>query len=244
MYVFANHSLQSHFNIFQNKKFLVVRLWIAFIYVMQVKLMALKIMADNEAQQPNAINALKYAIDHGAKISSNSYGVLGKEKCQSYLATIDDILSYHPDHLFVSAAGNENNNNDDVVACPCDANAANAMCVAASTREKKKYLYSNYGSKGVDVFAPGENIASLWTNQTYRNSSGTSMATPFVSGLAALILSIKSDLSGVNVKELITSNVQSMSSRQVSSGGLIDIAKTLKHLSMYAVITFWCYMLD
>ena len=207
--------------------------------------MALKIMDESRlTTATNTIRALEYAIKHGAKISSNSYGVLGKEKCQNYLTTIDDILSNHPDHLFVSAAGNENNNNDDVVACPCDANAANAMCVAASTREKKKYFYSNYGSKGVDVFAPGENIASLWTNQTYRNSSGTSMATPFVSGLAALILSIKSDLSGVNVKELITSNVQSMSSRQVSSGGLIDIAKTLKHLSMYAVITFWCYMLD
>ena len=207
--------------------------------------MALKIMnADGHAQPLNSIRALEYAIKHGAKISSNSYGVLGKGKCQDYLATLDDVLSKNPDHIFVAAAGNEANNNDDVVACPCDANAANAMCVAASTPEKKKYFYSNYGSKGVDVFAPGENIASLWKNQEYRNSSGTSMATPFVSGLAALILSIKNNLSGANVKELITANVKSMSSLHVSSDGLIDIGKTLKHLSMYAVITFWCHMLD
>ncbi len=75
------------------------------------------------------------------------------------------------------------------------------------------------------------------------------MATPFVSGLAALILSIKKGLSGKEVKDLITANVQEMSGYTglyVSSGGLIDIAKTIKHLSMYAVITFCanCYNQD
>ena len=152
------------------------------------------------------------------------------------------VLSKADSHLFVAAAGNEANNNDDALACPCDANVANAICVAASTREKKMWKDSNYGPKDVDVFAPGEDIASLWkihgkAEHEYRTSSGTSMATPFVSGLAGLILSIKNELSGGEVKKLITENVQSMSSQFVSSGGLIDIAKTLKILSMYAVIT-------
>ena len=205
--------------------------------------MALKIMDESGlAQQKNSIRALEYAIKHGAKISSNSYGVVGKEKCQDYLSTLGDVLSKTPEHLFVTAAGNEANNNDDAVACPCDANVENSICVAASTREKKMWKDSNYGPTSVDVFAPGKDIASLWkihgkAEHEYHSSSGTSMATPFVSGLAGLILSIKNELSGGEVKKLITENVQSMSSQFVSSGGLIDIANTLKILSMYAVIT-------
>ena len=212
--------------------------------------MALKIMDESRlANSTKSIQALEYAIKHGAKISSNSYGGIGVGKCQHYLALLKDVLSKSPEHLFVAAAGNDDNNNDDVPACPCNADVTNVICVAASTKEKEKWKLSNFGPKTVDVFAPGEDIASLWkihgkAEHEYRTSSGTSMATPFVSGLAGLILSIKNVLSGGEVKKLITENVQSMSSRQVSSGGLIDIAKTLKHLSMYAVITFWCYMLD
>ena len=205
--------------------------------------MALKIMDESGlAQQNNSIRALEYAIKHGAEISSNSYGVVGKEICQDYLNELEKVLSKAPDHLFVAAAGNEANNNDDAIACPCDANVSNAICVAASTRNRKMWKDSNFGPKDVDVFAPGEDIASLWkihgkAEHEYRTSSGTSMATPFVSGLAGLILSIKNVLSGGEVKKLITENVQSMSSQFVNSGGLIDIAKTLKPLSMYAVNT-------
>ena len=202
--------------------------------------MALKIMDESGlAQQNNSIRALEYAIKHGAEISSNSYGVVGKGKCLDYLSTLNDVLSKAPDHLFVAAAGNEANNNDDAIACPCDANVPNAICVAASTRNRKMWKDSNFGPKDVDVFAPGEDIASLWkihgkAEHEYRTSSGTSMATPFVSGLAGLILSIKNVLSGGEVKKLITENVQSMSSQFVNSGGLIDITKTLKPLSMYS----------
>ena len=212
--------------------------------------MALKIMDESGlAQQKNSIRALEYAIKHGAKISSNSYGGHGVTLCEPYLNELENVLSNAPDHLFVAAAGNEANNNDDVPACPCNANVPNAICVASSTKNKKMSKYSNFGHKDVHVFAPGEDIASLWkihgqAEHQYAWSNGTSMASPFVSGLAALILSIKNGLSGDEVKELITENVQSMSSQYVSSGGLIDIAKTLKTLSMYAVITLWCFMLD
>ena len=67
------------------------------------------------------------------------------------------------------------------------------------------------------------------------------MATPFVSGLAALIASIKNGLSGEEMKEIIMVNAQEMNGytgQYVSSGGLIDIAKTLEKLSMYGIITF------
>ena len=213
--------------------------------------MALKIMNETRvASLSNSIRAVTYAIKHGAKISSNSYGGVGLGKCQHYLPILKDVLSHAPEHLFVAAAGNVANNNDDVPACPCNVDVPNAICVAASTKEQKRWKFSNFGPETVDVFAPGENIASLWkihgqAEHLYAWANGTSMATPFVSGLAALILSINKGLSGKEVKELIKANVQKGMSgytgQYVSSGGLIDIAKTIKHLSMYTVITLWCY---
>ena len=205
--------------------------------MIQVKLMALKIMDESRlANIDNSIKALEYAIKHGAKISSNSYGGHGNVLCQHYLATLKDILFNAPNHLFVGAAGNVAGNNDDIISCPCNANIQNTICVAATTKEKNMWKYSNYGPKDVHVFAPGEEIFSLWkihgqAEHEYAWANGTSMATPFVSGLAALIISLKNEISGANVKELIMNNVQELSDFQkgfVSSGGLIDVAKTLK----------------
>ena len=209
--------------------------------------MALKIMDESRlANSTKSIQALEYAIKHGAKISSNSYGGIGIGKCEHYLSLLKDGLSKSPEHLFVAAAGNDDNNNDDVPACPCNADVTNVICVAASTKEKEKWKLSNFGHKTVDVFAPGEDIASLWkihgqAEHEYARATGTSMATPFVSGLAALIASIKNGLSGEEMKEIIMVNAQEMNGytgQYVSSGGLIDIAKTLEKLSMYGIITF------
>ena len=198
--------------------------------------MALKIMDESRlANIDNSIKALEYAIKHGAQISSNSYGGQGNVLCQHYLETLKDVLSNAPNHLFVAAAGNVGGNNDDIGSCPCNTNVPNAICVAATTKEKNMWKYSNYGPKDVHVFAPGEEIFSLWkihgqAEHEYAWADGTSMATPFVSGLAALILSLKNEISGANVKELIMNNVQELSDFQkgfVNSGGLIDVAKTL-----------------
>ena len=85
--------------------------------------MALKIMDESRlTTATNSIRALEYAIKHGAKISSNSYGGHGVTLCEPYLNELENVLSNAPDHLFVAAAGNEANNNDDVPACPCNAN--------------------------------------------------------------------------------------------------------------------------
>ena len=58
---------------------------------------------------------MEYAIKHGAQISSNSYGGQGNVLCQHYLATLKDVLSNAPNHLFVAAAGNVAGNNDEIV---------------------------------------------------------------------------------------------------------------------------------
>ena len=177
--------------------------------------MALKIMDETGKVKKNehATEALKYALDHGAIISSHSYGMecywynVEREHhiCTPHFEKFKDLLLKNPNHVFVAAAGNIRNMNDDVSALPCNVNASNVLCVAASNKENKVWRASNYGRKTVHLFAPGENIESLSVSahkhakgieHSYESLNGTSMAAPHVTGLAALILSINKELTG------------------------------------------------
>lgn len=142
--------------------------------------------------------AIRYAADNGAKIASNSWGC----NCQSTL--IDDAISYaeSKNMLVVAAAGNDGNDALDY----SPAGAEQAVTVGASDTTDTLASFSNRGAK-LDVAAPGVDILSLKaTNDTicptaktvgtiYCRLSGTSMATPHVSGLAALLLSQQPNLS-------------------------------------------------
>ena len=104
--------------------------------------------------------------------------------------------------------------------------------MASSTQADQKSSFSNYGKDFVHVFAPGSSIYSTIPNNRYGLKSGTSMACPHVSGLAALIMTMRNGLNGKDVKELIEANVQKKSGYEnlVSSGGLIDVSKTIRTL--------------
>ena len=200
----------------------------------KVKIMALKGLSDSGGGTMSGLLAcLNYAIDKGAKISSNSWG--GGNVISSNTERIwDAVLKNNLDHLFVAAAGNSNKYIDGVSYKPmtCGLKEPNLLCVASSTRWDSRSGFSNYGKDYVHVFAPGSSILSCLPNNRYGTKSGTSMACPQVSGLAALIMTMRDGMSAEEVRQLIEENVQKKSryANLVSSGGLIDVGATIKAL--------------
>ena len=112
----------------------------------------------------------------------------------------------------------------------------NLMCFYqpgyTSTIGDVKAGFSNYGTPFVNVFAPGTQIFSTWPNSRYRWLQGTSMACPHVTGLAALLMSLRNTVSPAQIKELIEQNVQKKSQYKnvVTSGGLINVESAISAL--------------
>jgi len=150
-----------------------------------IKLMALKFLSKSgSGSAADAILAVKYAVDHGANILSNSWG--GGGSSQAMKEAIEYAKSKGV--IFVAAAGNESNNNDSKPTYPASYKVDNVISVAASDTSDKKASFSNYGVS-VHIAAPGVNIYSTVTNNKFASYSGTSMACPHISGALALLMS-------------------------------------------------------
>ena len=173
-----------------------------------------------------AINAIEFAIQakqiFGAganvRVLSNSWGGGGFSQ-----ALLDEINTANASNmLFVAAAGNSNSDNDATPFYPSNYNAANLIAVAATDNQDARASFSNYGATTVDLGAPGVNILSTTRNNTYSYYNGTSMATPHVSGTAALLLSVCA-LDTAALKATILNNVDpiaSMTGKTVTGGRL------------------------
>jgi subtilisin family serine protease/subtilisin-like proprotein convertase family protein len=153
-----------------------------------VQLMAVKFLnASGDGSVGAAVDALNYAVRHGARISNNSWGGFGYS--QALYDAIDAARG--KGHIFVTSAGNGVNyvgfDIDSQPSYPASFNLGNIVTVAATTREGIKALFSNYGATSVDLGAPGLSIVSTTRNNTYSNFSGTSMAAPYVAGVLALV---------------------------------------------------------
>jgi thermitase len=138
-----------------------------------------------------------YAADNGARIVNVSLGGEGQSEL------LRNVLLSHPNTLFVVSAGNDANNDDVTPATPCGENAPNVLCVAATDPSDEIASFSNFGRSTVDVAAPGENILSLYWNDGMAVMSGTSMAAPLVTGVAALTLAAHPWLSTTQLRAAI-----------------------------------------
>ncbi|WP_373838292.1 S8 family serine peptidase [Methanospirillum sp.] len=191
-----------------------------------VKIMPLKFLrADGSGDTAAALNAIAYARRMGADIISCSWG--GTAKSQ---ALGDAIASTNA--LFPCAAGNEGSNNDISPHYPSGFDSPQIISVAASDAKDGIPSFSNYGATKVDVAAPGDWIMSTYPTalgHQYVKMKGTSMATPHVSGLAALLLSKNPSLTPAEIKAKIMDNVDKLSAfaGKSVSGGRINIQKAL-----------------
>lgn len=193
----------------------------------KIKIMGLKFLnAAGVGTMSNAIKAMEYAIRNGARVINNSWG------CQSFSQSLLDVYAYANNQgvLVVSAAGNSNTNNDVSPFYPASFNTPNNISVLASTDNDIKASFSNYGTSSVSVGAPGVAIISSAPEANceilncFQTMSGTSMAVPFISGLAALVLREAPQLSAYQVKNVIigTADIVTELSGSVAMGGRVN----------------------
>lgn len=176
-----------------------------------VKIMALRAVPDGDEHDKDIALAIRYAVDNGARIINMSFG----KGFSPQKKWVDEAVKYAEEHnvLLVHAAGNDAVNIDSLENYPnanyldSDKKAGNWITVGASNPTVGVPNFSNYGKQEVDVFAPGLYVYSSIPGNKYKELSGTSMAAPVVSGLAAFILNYYPALSAKQVKHIIENSV-------------------------------------
>lgn len=153
-----------------------------------VKIMALRYFDESSKGEDhirNTIQAIHYARKNGAHIINYSAGGLSENP----LEKIAIEQANRAQILFVAAAGNEGSNSEHLPYYPANYDIPNILSVTAVDKKKQVLPSSNYSSQLVDIAAPGDQIASTLPNRSYGMLTGTSQATAFVSGVAALAMS-------------------------------------------------------
>lgn len=144
---------------------------------------------------------------------------------------LEDVIrkAYEAEILFVAASGNSSANTDRVPEYPAGYNLGNLISVAALSRSDDLASFSNYGAKSVHIAAPGVDILSTWLNNDYETHSGTSMATPMVAGVAALVLSRRSRLRVDELRLLLLESVDKVPllHGKTLTGGRINSARAV-----------------
>ena len=202
------------------------------------RIMALKFLnSSGTGSTSNAVKCVEYAINKGAHIMSNSWG--GGGYSQSLKNAI--AAAKNAGIIFIAAAGNSGTNNDTSPHYPSSYDDDNIIAVTATDSSDNQWY--NYGASSVDVAAPGRSIYSTILNNGYGYKSGTSMATPHVSGLAALIKAYNSGLNWQQIKNRILDNVEQKSSLagKILTGGRINTYSSLNPGAVSPVISGTVY---
>ncbi|TLY29178.1 MAG: peptidase S8 [Nitrospirae bacterium] len=175
----------------------------------KAQLMAVKFLCkDGSGTTADAIQAIQYALSMGAQILNNSWGGSGFSRALEAAIKEADRRGV----LFVAAAGNETNDNDKVPSYPASYTVPNVIAVGATTQEDGLASFSNWGLKSVQIAAPGVSILSTIPGDRLDSFSGTSMATPHVTGCAGLVKARNPSLQGRELKEVVLNGADKIGS--------------------------------
>ena len=188
-----------------------------------VDIIPVRMVPDGDEIDKDVANAIRYAVDQGASIINMSFG----KYVSSDPERVREALRYAAanDVLIVHAAGNEAN---DIDAFPFYPNPGRYrdvdsvfINVGASTATYDDLLiaeFSNVGKRRVDLFAPGEDILSLGADHDYIDHSGTSMASPVVAGVAALLRAYFPEFTAAEIKDILLDSVHEPEFRVLPPG--------------------------
>ena len=204
-----------------------------------IKIMAVRAVPDGDEYDKDIALGIRYAVDNGAKVINTSFG----KYYSTHPEWVIDAIKYaaKKDVLIVNAAGNDALDMDVTRIYPNDQTpnnneeiADNFLTVGASNFDYGSDLvarFSNYGQTNVDVFAPGTKIWSTTPNDEYEFLQGTSMASPAVAGVAAMIRSLYPKLSAAEVKDVLMKSGLA-SPQEVMVGGNSDDIRPFAELSV------------
>lgn len=174
-----------------------------------VEIMSVRVVPNGDERDKDVALAIRYAVDNGANIINMSFG----KAYSPQKKLVDDAIKYAEvkNVLIIHAAGNEAVDIDKFDRYPSPrfsdgTSAKNVITVGAITMKPDKTfcaVYTNYGRNGVDLFAPGSAIVSLYPGNKYLTADGTSFSCPVVVGVAALVLSYYPELSASELKNII-----------------------------------------
>lgn len=216
-----------------------------------VLIMPIRVVPNGDERDKDVANGIRYAVDNGANIINMSFG----KSFEYRRKVVDDAIDYATGKgvLFVQGAGNSNKNSDEVSNFPTPirlepdtTHLPNWITVGATgelANEDLVATFSNYGMRTVDLFAPGVQIYSTVPENGYEPFDGTSMASPVVSGVAALLMSYYPKLSPTQIRQILLDSVVEFdqlivkvpgSDKKASfsnlsiSGGLVNAARAVE----------------
>ncbi|MDO4553635.1 MAG: S8 family serine peptidase, partial [Lachnospiraceae bacterium] len=198
-----------------------------------IKILPVKALggSDGTSNSYTLAQSIRYAAARGAKICNASWTTYDND------AVLKNAI-LESNMLFICASGNNmtsGGDNLDSKSCyPASFHLANTITVGAIDSDGRLSYYSNYGSKTVSLAAPGTRIVSTIVG-AYAYMSGTSMAAPFVTGVAAMIYAKNSQLYPSDLVKILAGSVTSLSNLngKVSSGGMINASAALKNTDSY-----------
>lgn len=189
-----------------------------------VEIMAIRAVPNGDEYDKDVALAIRYAVDNGAKVINGSFG----KSFSPHADWVRDAIKYASDKdvIFVHAAGNDSKDVDTEPNFPDDnvnyveisETYIRVGSLTSKYGSKMVSSFSNYGKKNVDIFAPGSDIYSTVPENEYEPNSGTSMASPAVAGVAALVRSQYPNLTAAQVKQVILDSGLPLTTKVVVGG--------------------------